>query len=373
MPADPDGFVPIVGMKDIQNGRVQIDPNVCVSLSDEDAREYLLADGDILINRTNSPDLVGKAGIFRGSGKAVFASYLVRLELDRDRADPDFVIQILAGEHGQRRIKQLATRAISQANLNPTTFKNHFHIPLPSLTEQIGIREMLLTWDAAIEKTERLIALHLHRKSWLLSKVILATGSEVRLSKVLIPVSRAVSKPLEPYWALGIRSHGKGTFQRFIEDPFTVEMKEVYEVKRNDLIVNITFAWEGAIAFVQPGDEHCLVSHRFPTYEIAKTVAEADFVKYAVNHKLFFTKLGLISPGGAGRNRVLSKKDFLKLSIRLPSLDNQRKSAAVLDTAEREIALLREQMAALKQQKRGLMQKLLTGRWRLRGTEAEAA
>ena len=228
-------------------------------------------------------------------------------------------------------------------------------------------------WDTAIEQVERLIAAHSRRKAWLLSKLILVTGSEVKLSKFLIPVSRVVPKPLEPYWALGIRSHGKGTFQRYIADPSTVDMTEVYQVKRDDLIVNITFAWEGAIAFVQPGDEHCVVSHRFPTYKIAGNVAHYGFVKYAVNHKSFFTKLGLISPGGAGRNRVLNKKDFLKLSIRLPAIDDQRKYAAVLDAAEREIDLLRSQLAALKLQKRGLMQKLLTGQWRIKTPDTEAA
>lgn len=158
LPVDLNGNVPIVGMKDIQNGRVQIDPTVCVTLSDDEAKEYLLSDGDILLNRTNSPDLVGKAGIYRGIQKAVFASYLVRLHLDHARVDPDYVIQILASEDGQRHIRKLATRAISQANLNPTTFKNHFQIPLPVLEEQVSIRSVLGSWDAAIQKTEQLIA-----------------------------------------------------------------------------------------------------------------------------------------------------------------------------------------------------------------------
>ena len=245
-------------------------------------------------------------------------------------------------------------------------------IALPPHHEQRQIALTILAWRDAIAKIERLIALHSRRKAWLLSELILFKGSNITLSKFLIPVSRAVSKPLEPYWALGIRSHGKGTFQRYIADPSTVDMTEVYQVKRNDLIVNITFAWEGAIAFVQPDDEHCVVSHRFPTYEIAGKVAHYGFVKYAVNHKSFFTKLALISPGGAGRNRVLNKKDFFKLSLRLPSLNDQRKYAAVLDTAEHEIALLRKQLATLKQQKRGLMQKLLTGQWRIKTPETEA-
>jgi len=365
--------VPIVGMKDIQNGRVHIDPNVCVNLSEEDVQGYLISDGDILLNRTNSPDLVGKAGIYRGKGKAVFASYLVRLELDRDRVDPDYVIQILAGEIGQHRIKQLATRAVSQANLNPTTFKNHFYIPLPTLSEQVGIRDVLLAWDAAIEKIERLIALRVKQKAWLLSRVISASGQTTKLGAFLKQVSRPVPKPTEPYWALGIRSHGKGTFQRFVEDPTSVDMEELYAVKRDDLIINITFAWEGAIASVKPEDERCLVSHRFPTYEVNREIADQGFVKYIVNRKAFFSQLALISPGGAGRNRVLNKKDLLKLAVTLPPLSEQKRFAQILGTIDLLIKRKTSHLAALKNQKRGLMQKLLTGQWRVKVKNQEVA
>jgi len=372
IPADPNGHVPIVGMKDIQDGRVRIDPNVCVNLSEEDARDYLLANGDILLNRTNSPDLVGKTGIYRGDGKAVFASYLVRLVLDRERVDPDYVVQILASEGGQRHIKQLATRAVSQANLNPTTFKNHFYIPLPELGEQVRIRQVLLTWDAAIEKTERLIALRVRQKAWLVAKIISGFGHSTKLGDFLKQVSRSVPKPGKPYWALGIRSHGKGTFQRFVEDPSSVDMEELYALNRDNLIVNITFAWEGAIAFVKPEDEPCLVSHRFPTYEVDREKADPHFVKYIVNCKQFFSQLALISPGGAGRNRVLNKRDFLKLEVSLPSLTEQKRLAQILGGIDLLIEKEQSVLVAFKSQKRGLMQKLLTGQWRVKAVETEA-
>ena len=157
LPAVTEGTLPIVGMKDIRAGRVVIDPNAKVNLSADNAADYLLEDGDILINRTNSPDLVGKAGIFRGSDKAVFASYLVRLHLDSRLVAPDYLIQVLTSDPGQQAIRALATRAVGQANLNPTTFKKHFKIPLPEIEVQQGIARLLRTWDAAIEKTEQLI------------------------------------------------------------------------------------------------------------------------------------------------------------------------------------------------------------------------
>jgi type I restriction enzyme, S subunit len=77
-------------------------------------------------------------------------------------------------------------------------------------------------------------------------------------------------------------------------------------------------------------------------------------------------ELGLVSPGGAGRNRVLSKGDFLRIKVELPSLEEQQRIAGVLETCDREIELLEKQLAALREQKRGLMQKLLTGEVRVK-------
>ena len=238
-------------------------------------------------------------------------------------------------------------------------------LPVPPLAEQQRMAKVLGMWDAAIEKTERLIDLRIKHKAWLLSRVISASGKTTKLGIFLKLASRPVPKPTEPYWALGIRSHGKGTFQRFVKDPSSVDMEELYALNRDNLIVNITFAWEGAIAFVKPEDERCLVSHRFPTYEVNREIADPFFVKYIVNCKAFFSQLALISPGGAGRNRVLNKKDFLKLEVSLPPLAEQKRLAQILATTDLLIEKEASLLVALKTQKRGLMQKLLTGQWRV--------
>jgi len=76
--------------------------------------------------------------------------------------------------------------------------------------------------------------------------------------------------------------------------------------------------------------------------------------------------LDLISPGGAGRNRVLSKKDFLKLEVKIPSVEEQTAIAQVLQAADKEIQVLKTKAEKLREQKKGLMQVLLTGKKRLK-------
>ena len=190
------------------------------------------------------------------------------------------------------------------------------------------------------------------------------------LSAIIQNELRAVPKPSEPYWRVGVRSWAKGTFRAFVEDPSTVDMEELYVVRENDLVVNITFAWEQAIALAQKVDDGLLVSHRFPTYVFINGNV-SSFYKAIVSQKRFKYLLELISPGGAGRNRVMDRKAFLKLSVPVPELQEQRKIAEVLEAQERTIELKEKLLAEKQCQKKYLMQQILTGKKRLPGFEGE--
>ncbi len=376
LPADPNGHVPIVGMKDIQDGRVHIDPNVCVSLSEEDAQDYLLADGDILLNRTNSPDLVGKTGIYRGEGRAVFASYLVRFVLDRERVDPDYVIQILASEGGQRHIKQLATRAVSQANLNPTTFKNHFYIPLPQLGEQILIRNVLVAWDSAIEKTERLIAVKNRHLNAIEHQLLTARKRLNGFSKNW-DVLRAD------------RIFDSVSLKGFESEPLLSVTQDRGVIPRDKLTGRVTMPSGDTTSFklVEPGNfvislrsfqgglEHSnyrgLVS---PAYTVLRATREIDvrFFRHYFRSADFIKRLS-VAVIGIRDGKQVSFQDFCSIKIPVPSVAEQQAIATVLDEAEAEVALLRAQVIAFKKQKRGLMQNLLTGQWRVPAKNSEVA
>jgi type I restriction enzyme S subunit len=123
-------------------------------------------------------------------------------------------------------------------------------------------------------------------------------------------------------------------------------MDSLYEVHEDDLVVNITFAWEGALAIAGKNDEGALVSHRFPTYTFNKDMALPAFFKYIILDKYFIYSLGVISPGGAGRNRVLDKSDFLKLSVLQPELPEQQKISDCLTSIDELITAQTQKLAA---------------------------
>jgi type I restriction enzyme S subunit len=355
-------------MKDIQDGRVHIDPNVRVTLDDAGAEPYLLKDGDILLNRTNSPELVGKAGIYRGQERAVFASYLVRLVLDQTRADPDFVVQILASEWGQRNIRQLATRAISQANLNPTAFKNHFKVPLPTLREQIGIRNVLMVWDSAREKSEELIAakgLMLHR----LREGFLLKPKHSKRTKLHTVTRESTERNGTRFGRDVIMAVTKQAGMRPMREETIAASIERYKLVRpngfayNPMRLNI-----GSIA-MSPFANDVLVSPDYVVFECD----ESRLLPGYLNHLRFsrhWTRYFDSAGNGSVRVRIYYD-DLGAFAFNLPPLDEQRRIVQALDACALEIAKLAEYRDSLKTQKRGLMQKLLTGQWRIKVEEAE--
>ncbi|PPQ48923.1 restriction endonuclease subunit S [Paenibacillus peoriae] len=179
-----------------------------------------------------------------------------------------------------------------------------------------------------------------------------------KLEDLIEQVIREVPKPDTPYLRLSVRSHAKGTFHQYVDDPSTVAMETLYVVRKKDLIVNITFAWEHAIAVAKESDDGLLVSHRFPTYR-ADGKSDIEFLEYLVSQEKFREKLKLISPGGAGRNRVLSKKDFIKLEVEVPrNIEEQTQIGNLFKQLDEAITLHQRKLELMKETKKSLLQKM---------------
>lgn len=181
----------------------------------------------------------------------------------------------------------------------------------------------------------------------------------VPIKKIARQVKRSVEKPTESYYRLSVRSHAKGTFHSFVENPETVAMEELFQVKENDLIVNITFAWEHAIAIVKKEDNNLLVSHRFPTYEFNSN-ASVKFYENIIKLPRIKKMLSDMSPGGAGRNRVLNQADFYNsLYIPYTKLKEQEKIAKILNCCDKVIELKQKLLEEKNKEKKWLVKNLI--------------
>jgi type I restriction enzyme, S subunit len=118
-------------MNNIKDGVVDLGDVKHVELPDSERAGLLLDPDNILINRTNSKELVGKCAVFYEPGHYVFASYLIRLKLDTDRAAPDFVAFVINSPVGRQQIDAVSRQIIGQANINTEEIRS-LQIPLPS-------------------------------------------------------------------------------------------------------------------------------------------------------------------------------------------------------------------------------------------------
>jgi type I restriction enzyme S subunit len=131
---------PVLRMNNLEDGEVVLD-----DLKGSDsakAHELLLQPKDVLFNRTNSAEHVGRTAIWRGQQQPMsFASYLVRLVPDADSLHPEYLNLWLNWPQTQQRIRQFATPGVSQVNINPTNLRKT-RIALPkSMEEQERIVE----------------------------------------------------------------------------------------------------------------------------------------------------------------------------------------------------------------------------------------
>jgi len=106
-----------------------------IALSEREKENYRLEKGDILFNRTNSKELVGKCEVFRESGHWVFASYLVRVRVNMNDAEPQFVSDFINTQAGRIQIDRVSRQIIGMTNVNAQEIRD-FVIPLPSLDIQ---------------------------------------------------------------------------------------------------------------------------------------------------------------------------------------------------------------------------------------------
>ena len=177
-------------------------------------------------------------------------------------------------------------------------------------------------------------------------------------------------KPSSDYVRLGIRSHCKGTFHEIVKIENVLEADKIFLVPKDNLILNITFAWEHAIAITDENDEGKYVSGRFPTFSFKSEELPA-FYESIIRSKRMKYELGVASPGGAGRNRVLNKELFLDIPVNTTNIEEQTKISNFIRCVDDKIKNQKDIIESLEKQKKGLMQKIFSQELRFKDEDGK--
>jgi type I restriction enzyme S subunit len=366
------GNYKIIGMKNIQGGKLVIDNCGMVSLTNEEFAKHKLVPDDFLFNRTNSYDLVGKSVLIETDPDATFASYLIRFKLDKEKVLPKFVYYFFNTDKSGKKLKVIATKAVSQANINPTVLQNVFELLVPPLPEQSKIAAILCTWDEAITKTQHLIAQLQQRNKGLMQHLLKPTKNwkEIILSNVF---ERVVRKNTEGNKTVVTISAQRGFvkqeefFKKLVASDIT---DNYFLVHRGEFCYNKSYSkgydW-GATKRLNDFDK-AVVTTLYICFRIKdESQYSGKYFEYFFDANVLDKGLSKIAHEGGRAHGLLNvtPTDFFSLKINVPSYIEQLKIASVLSTAKNELNIQEQKLAALQQQKKGLMQKLLTGEVRV--------
>ncbi len=357
----------------VTSGRFLPEENKKVIPKDESRAAVSPRAGDVIISRANTFDLVGTCGYVTEDHPNLFLSdKLWRVQLcDAQTDSRRWLVALLSSTRLRREFRRRATG--TSGSMKNISKESLLAIPVPRPPRELQrvLGAMFGQFETTCQLLDQAIAaqrtfkrglrqqlLSGHRRFFRFSR---SKWNTVALGDVVRPVPRKVRKPVEAFLSAGVRSHGKGVFLKEDFPANGIALEELFVLRQLDLVVNITFGWEGAIAIVPPEADGALVSHRFPTYEFDQTKALPEYFRHVIRTRRFVFDVACASPGGAGRNRVLNRREFLEIPLKLPSIEEQARIADLLNGVDCEIDLLERLQHQIELYKRALLNCLLSG------------
>jgi type I restriction enzyme S subunit len=322
--------------------------------------------------------------LFAGTGASAGASYLPKNEwiglphsynAPRIRVNPDenrfFLLYALQSNYVARQQLVLFVGA-AQPFLDITAIAN-FKILTPKKAEQTAIAALLSTWDTAISKTSALIAQKELRKKWLKQQLLTGKrrlpgfGGEWRLIHIS-DVSKEVSIKNRSDKEVPVLSCTKynglvPSLEYFGRKIFSDDLTTYKIVPKNHFAYATNHIEEGSIGYQENFDE-ALISPMYTVFKTDSSINDYFFYKLLKSYRCIYEYQAWME-GSIDRRGGLRWDAFSKIKVQVPSLKEQIAIAQVVQAADKEITLLKTNLDKLKEQKRGLMQVLLTGKKRL--------
>ncbi|MCL8557068.1 restriction endonuclease subunit S [Proteus mirabilis] len=334
---------------------------VDVNSDSADGKRTSLQTGDILISITAE---LGKIGwIHFGLGQAFINQHTALVRVKPKDAESKFIAYLLCSGAYHRRINSL-NDAGAKAGLNLATIRT-LDITLPPLHEQKKIAQILSTWDNAISATEQLLDNSQQQKKALMQQLL--TGKK-RL------VNPDTGKVFEGDWKnthlSNIASIKKGkalSAKNLVAGSYPViaggkssPYSHVHFTHENVITVSASGAYAGYVSY-----------HPYKIWASDCSVVTAKPANYLgfIFQWLQLNQIRIYSMQSGGAQPHIYPKDLEVMKLRVPKIEEQQKIASVLTAADKEIELLQAKLAHLKDEKKALMQQLLTGKRRVKVDE----
>ena len=356
---------PIIGLNDIF-GKIYIshsNPNSLVNATSKELKDFNIQIGDVLFVRSSvKPEGVGMPCVVEKDLKdTTFSGFLIRFRETKHILNNKYKRYCFLLD--SFRYKLLAKSTISaNTNINQPSLAS-LNIIIPPLKEQEKIAEVLSCWDNGIEVLEKLLEKkQLHKKA--LEQMLFNEKKSWQLLR-FDSIFKDYCKKNCPDERLLSATQENGVIPRdmlnskVMSPDGTLSGYKLIDI--GDFVISLR-SFQGGIEY---SNYRGILS---PAYTVLKSIMEInkDFYKYFFKSYRFIEKYLSISVIGIRDGKQISYSDLSSVKIPYPPIDEQQKIAKVLSNCDEEIRLLDKKLEMLKQQKKGLMQKLLTGEIRVK-------
>ena len=374
--------IPIVRISNLPMDSNIVDITDCVYYPNTESikEQFIIKQGMLLIAMSGAT--TGKTAVYNNQNSSYLNQRVGMFCSKNDDITYNYLLQLVQSPLYSNALKPLLI-AGAQPNIAPSDVEN-MKFPVPPMEEQRKIAEILGIWDEAIEKQSRLIERLEVRKRALMQ--CLLTG-RTRLSGFTTPWQKIKLGEIGKTYN-GLTGKSKEDFEdgnaKFIPyinvfsnekvniDKLGVvsvdESEKQNKVQYGDIFFTVSSETPDEVGMasvlLEYIDDTYLNSfcfgYRLNDFETLNPI----FASYILRGDRFRNYMMVLAQGSTRFN--ISKNEVMKLRIELPSLPEQKAIAEVLTTADNEIATHRKKLDALRLQKRGLMQQLLTGKTRVK-------
>jgi type I restriction enzyme S subunit len=336
------------------------------SVGDRNYEQFILENGDIVFARTGAT--VGKTYLYSPKdGTLVFAGFLIRFRTNKEILTANHLKYFTESKLYWDWVKTVSMRS-GQPGINAEEYGS-LKIPLPPLSEQKAIARVLSTADATIYTTEKLIAQKEQRKKWLMQQLLMGKkrlkGFDGEWKKLGAgEVFKSVTKKGFADEELLSATQDKGIIPRtMLEGRVTMPTTgtEGFKlVEIGDFVISLR-SFQGGLEYSYYKG---LVSPAYTVLKPKKLINEEFYKQYFKSYEF----IGRLATAviGIRDGKQISYDDFCMVKTPYPTIEEQTAITQVLQTADKEISLLKAKAEKLREQKKGLMQVLLTGKVRLK-------
>jgi type I restriction enzyme S subunit len=367
--------IPYLRVANVQDGYLDLTHIKTIPVDREKAARYALQSGDVLMTEGGDFDKLGRGTVWQGQlPQCLHQNHVFAVRPDSAILLSDFLSLQTGSAYGKKYFLSCSKQSTNLASINSTQLKA-FPLLLPPLQEQKAIAEVLSVWDQAIEKTERLIRAKEQRLEAygqdIFKRNKIGKSNGWKLIKVADVLHEHGDKSTGVEEVYSVSVH-KGLINQVehLGRSFSAANTDHYNrVHHGDIVYTKSPTGDFPLGIVKQSYSHkdVIVSPLYGVFTPQNYFLGVVIDFYFSSPTQTKNYLAPIIQKGAKNTIAITNKTFLSAKLHLPVEPSiQRTIAEYVETARKEIDLLKKLAEKQTLQKRGLMHKLLTGEWRVK-------